>query len=849
MGVAQRARGSIRRHVPIPSADDLRRAAIDAPTVRENLLPAITGPQVADETLVLRVLDLALRIGEIQLVTGAGAAVVHDTMLGVASAYGLPTCDVDIAYSTITMCCHRGLEAGPVTTMRNVRYRTQDYTRLATIDALIKDIVDRDVPLTSSEAFERLAAAVESAHPYPRYVAGIARSAFASAVAVLIGGGPGVALVTFVLTAVVWGIARYLGRRHVPMFFQQVVGAMVVTTTALALASSGTLLDSPAFVVAAGIIVLLTGLSLVGLVQDAITGFPLTAAGRVVEVVLATAGLLVGVVVSIKLAAAVGGPSALSYALAVPHNLTPQTNALSLIAAAAAGLFFALSAYAPLASLPVAAIGGAAVWAIYAVGVQTGLGQVTASAVAAAVLGLIAMLLPQRLGLPPLVLVVAGIMPLLPGLNLYTGFSQLAAEGTGANGAGTGIATGSVTILLAFTVSLGLAAGVSFGEQVGWPLAKLRRHTMTTTVRSSRPRILLTGAGCRRRSDDARSVGRRPAGLADHQLGRQQQRPGALAVAAVEQQLPRGAPLVQRRLAHRGEPRPLGGGHAVEAGDGDLAGHVAPGRADRPQRPEREDVRGAHDRGDVRVLLQELLDAARARGLGVVEALDHGHRRPVHAELGEPVAQAGQAAALDLVAGVVLAVDGGETVVAVGREAHAEHADAAVTEPAEVPGQLDHGRLVVDPHTVDVGHVGRLVADHHRDRALEHGGEVLVVVGHGVDDEAVDPGARDRPDVLGLGTDGDEQEPGAVVLARERETLQELDGHRVAERVGQCFGEQESDGARLARAQGARHRVGPRITEPACGVEHASAQGRGELVGPVVGVRDRRPGHPELGGQ
>jgi uncharacterized membrane protein YjjP (DUF1212 family) len=489
VGVAERARGSFRRRVPLPVAEELRRSALDAPTVRENLLPSMPGPQVADDTLVLRVLDLALRIGEVQLATGAGAAVAHDTMLAVAGAYGLPTCDVDIAFSTITMCCHRGVEAGPVTTMRNVRYRTQDYTRLATVDALIKDIVDQEVPLTSAEAFERLAQAVDAAHPYPRYVAGLARSAFASAVAVLIGGGLGVGLVTFVLTAIIWGMARWLARRGVPTFFQQVFGAMVVTLTALALASSGALLDSPAFVIAAGIIVLLTGLSLVGLVQDAITGFPLTAAGRAVEVVLATAGLLVGVVVSIKVAAAIGGPSALSYALVVPQNLTPQPDAKSLLAAAAAGLFFALSAYAPWPSLPVAGVGGAAAWAIFAFGFDHGLGQVVASALAAGVLGLIAMVLPRRLGLPPLVLVVAGIAPLLPGLSLYTGFSQLATDGTGANGTGSTIATGSVTILLALTVSLGLAAGVSFGEQVGWPLARAQRRNLPAASRARRPRI------------------------------------------------------------------------------------------------------------------------------------------------------------------------------------------------------------------------------------------------------------------------------------------------------------------------------------------------------------------------
>ncbi|MFC5064944.1 threonine/serine ThrE exporter family protein [Actinomycetospora atypica] len=491
--MSERARGSIRRHVPIPTADEVRRAALDAPTVRDNMLPAMTGPQVADETIVIRVLNLALRVGEVQLATGAGAAVAHDTMLAIAAAYGLPTCDVDIAFSTITMCCHRGVEAGPVTTMRNVRYRTQDYTRLATVDALIKDIVDTDSPIHSTEALRRLSVAVEANHPYPRYVAGVSRSVFASAVSVLIGGGPGVALVSFVLTGVVWSMARWLGRRSVPMFFQQVLAAAVVTTVALGLTFTGVLLDSPAVVVATGIIVLLSGLSLVGLVQDAITGFPLTAAGRAVEVVLGTGGLLVGVVVSIKLAATLGGATALAYALALPGATTPQADALHLVAAAAAGMFFALSAYAPLTSLPVAAAGGAAAWTIYALGINGGLGEVVASAAAATVLGLIAIMIPPRLGLPPLVLVVAGIMPLLPGLMLYTGFAQLAVVGLDgsmqSSGSVTEIQTGTLTSLLAFVVSLALAAGVSFGEQIGWPVARLWRGSPTASMRTRRPRI------------------------------------------------------------------------------------------------------------------------------------------------------------------------------------------------------------------------------------------------------------------------------------------------------------------------------------------------------------------------
>ena len=454
----QRPRNRIRQ---LPGAVDLRRS-IDAPTMRDNLLPAVPGPQVATDAVVLRVLDLALRVGEVQLATGAGAAVAHDTMLAIATAYGLPVCDVDIAFSTITMCCHRGNEAGPVTTMRNVRYRTQDYTRLAQVDELIKVIVDRDYPLELDTAFERLATAADSRHPYPRFVAGFARSAFAAAVGLLLGGGLTVAAVTFLLTGVVWSAARWLGRRHVPMFFQQVLGAAIVTTTATVLASTEILEDSPAFVIAAGLVVLLSGLTLVGLVQDAITGFPITSAGRIVEVALASAGLLVGVVMSIRIVSAIGGADVLAYASVVP-GLAPGLTPLQLAAAAAAGLFFALSAYAPLTSLPWAALGGLLSWGVFATFSATGVGTVVAAALAAAVLGFVAMGVPRRIGLPPLVLVVAGITPLLPGLTLYRGFAELAADA---------ISNGALSILLALTFSLALAAGVSFGEQVGWPIVQ-----------------------------------------------------------------------------------------------------------------------------------------------------------------------------------------------------------------------------------------------------------------------------------------------------------------------------------------------------------------------------------------
>ena len=57
----------------------------------------------------------------------------------------------------------------------------------------------------------------------------------------------------------------------------------------------------PSLVIAAGITVLLSGLSVVGTVQDAISSYYVTAAGRAAEIALLSAGLLTGVILRLRL--------------------------------------------------------------------------------------------------------------------------------------------------------------------------------------------------------------------------------------------------------------------------------------------------------------------------------------------------------------------------------------------------------------------------------------------------------------------------------------------------------------------------------------------------------------------
>jgi uncharacterized membrane protein YjjP (DUF1212 family) len=82
-------------------------------------------------------------------------------------------------------------------------------------------------------------------------------------VALLLGGPPVIGLTAFVVTALLDRLGRLLGRWGVAPFFLQMVGGMVVTLSTLGLFAVGALPPGtePSLVIAAGITVLLSGLS------------------------------------------------------------------------------------------------------------------------------------------------------------------------------------------------------------------------------------------------------------------------------------------------------------------------------------------------------------------------------------------------------------------------------------------------------------------------------------------------------------------------------------------------------------------------------------------------------------
>lgn len=445
---------------------------------------AVHGPALPDDRTVNAVLDLALRVGDVQMASGAGAADVTATMLAVTAAYGLPHCEVDVIFTSITVACHRGTEMSPVTSLRVVRSRSLDYTRLAHLETLVRDITAGRVPLT--DAHSELDRIIEADHPYPRWVATLAWAGMAAAVTILIGGLWQMALWAALITAVVDRVGRVLNRRALPFFFQQALGGALATGGALALLASGVLPAArPTVLVGAAITVLLSGLSVVSTVQDGISGYNVTAAGRAMEVSLMTAGLIAGVVLALNISVGLGMPY---QPLADPLPQTALRLPVQTLAGAAAAGCFALASYATPKALLIASAAGGLGAAGFGLFLLTGTGPITASAGAAIAVGFAGGLIARRLRMPPLIVAVSGMVPLLPGLTTYRALYELAIAKTTA---------GIPTLMTAAAIALALAAGVVLGEYLAQPvrtgLSRLERKLsgprMSGPLRPARRRL------------------------------------------------------------------------------------------------------------------------------------------------------------------------------------------------------------------------------------------------------------------------------------------------------------------------------------------------------------------------
>jgi uncharacterized membrane protein YjjP (DUF1212 family) len=425
-------------------------------------------------------LDLALRIGEILLSSGAGAADVTATMLEVTRACGVRNVSADVTFVELTLRHQRTSREPAAIQVRRVTRRQVDYADLVEVDETVNDLIAGSID--RHEARDRVARIVSTGRSRSRWAVTLGWGTMGTGIALTLGGSPVVCLLAFAAACAIDGTQVLLPAHRIPTFYQQAAGGLVATLVAVAAAATG-LEVNPSRVVTAGIVMLLAGVGILGATQDALTGFPVTASARLIDALLNTMGIVAGVSAGLTIGDLLGE----GLTTFQPGAAGLAEAGVTVFGAALAAAAFAFASYAPVRSLVaiafVAALGQAVLLAVD----RSEVGRTWGSAVAAVTIGAVCHLVAGRFRVPPLVVVVPAIVPLLPGLEIYRGLALLS-EGE----------DGVLQLASALATALALAAGVILGQYLARPL---KREAMRLETRLSGPRMI--GAFRRPTTDDS----------------------------------------------------------------------------------------------------------------------------------------------------------------------------------------------------------------------------------------------------------------------------------------------------------------------------------------------------------
>lgn len=465
---------------PLPIADSLRHTPYREPH---------TMATPDQEASVRRALELAVRVGELLLRCGAGTRDVQAAVIAVAAAAGLRRLEIDITNQSLLV--QAPTPAGvPVTLLRVVRSNTRDFARLSAVHGLVEELVDGGIDDVEA-ATRKLRRIRRAARLYPRWFVSLGYAGLAGSVCALLG-GHAMAIAVAVLSALaVDRIGRWLSKLALPSFYTSAAGGAI----SVVLAWLGYLvgiqgwvgLYMPAtdfgYAVAAGIVVLLPGRAMASAVEDAITGYPVTGAGRLLTVFLSTAGIIVGIAAGLSLSLRLD--KALDLQLTTPKALSFDSQPTVLWLRVMFGAFGAVCSgvsarVLPRHLLPAGVLGGVGMLLSGGLSDSLGFGGVqlgvtTSIAVAAVAIGVLGRLIGLRMGAPALVVVVPAISPLLPGLRIFRGmYEAVSGSVVGTSVASQGQAV--TTLMGAAAVALAISTGVVMGDVMSAPLDRQALH-------------------------------------------------------------------------------------------------------------------------------------------------------------------------------------------------------------------------------------------------------------------------------------------------------------------------------------------------------------------------------------
>lgn len=414
----------------------------------------------ADAALEARtILDFALKLGETMFSYGASSMDVESSIIVVTQSFGIHETEVDLTNQAISLNYAPDSSTGevPYTLQRVVRSWSTNFAGLGALHRLVEEIADGDV--TRAEAQRRLVEIRRTPKPYPAWAEVIMAGVFCGLFVPFIGGTWRGALVGMVSTWIVFWFKIQVEKRGLPEIFSTMIGSFLATAIALILHAVDMSIN-PSLVIAGGIMILLPSSRFVTSVQDAINGFPVTAAGRLISALLVYMGLMGGIMIGV-IGSEIAGLPSLELAEAPTGSDLPAMVLMLLVACAA--MSDSIVEQATWKALIASGLIGAAGFGVYHLFDLIGTGPRLSPAIAATVVGFLGRAAALRLSFPQIVVVLPSMLFLLPGLAIFRALYEFTVE------SGSTL-LGVAGIFNATVVVVAIAGGVVFGDTLARPL-------------------------------------------------------------------------------------------------------------------------------------------------------------------------------------------------------------------------------------------------------------------------------------------------------------------------------------------------------------------------------------------
>ena len=413
----------------------------------------------------MRAIRLTATIADQLLSMGAPASDAVRQALDITRTYCTRKVHVDVSYTLLTLSQDRGNDREPLTVIQTIQPRGENYRVVQDLYELSADITAHKLTLDKAE--HKLDAILARKKPYPLLLRNVAAGGLSLGWTLLYTNTPLILALTFCVGFSVNWLLYVLTKRGVPSFYLQVFVSLFVTMLAAFISWLADVRDvhflskiDPTTIVVSGIMLLVAGMTIVGALQDAIDQYYVTASARLLQALMATIGIVTGVVVGLYIATRLGVHFTTTSNMMVPRSIVWQALGAGIIAAS-----YAFGNHArTLGTILAGSVGFIVIYTDTWL-VLHGIGNFAATAVSALLVGLIATLIANIWRIPNIITINAGILPLVPGLMFYSGLMYTIQSAPLSNQFNVGLTLLLQSILTAAAVAI----GATFGNLIGKP--------------------------------------------------------------------------------------------------------------------------------------------------------------------------------------------------------------------------------------------------------------------------------------------------------------------------------------------------------------------------------------------